>query len=383
MTPFLIIGWTGLLLLLGAAGAAAWWLFQSPLSEAIQAPVRSERVERQKRLLLALAASCIMGAASGGVWDTAWHMRLGIPVQDFWWPPHITIYLFTFLDALVAGLALGRVLRQAGSLRARFRGEPFFGALFLFTTTQLCFAPLDEVWHRIYGKELSGLSLPHLLIVFLQVPALLLIAAAVRELQPKGQSAPWLRLPLLLAMGAGLWMLYGVSVGDWEFMLSGVPLPATHPIWFRPAWSYPLLGLVPAAFFLGALTSVRGQRWTATSAALVINGWGYGLHLLLALAGNPLPFWVTPLGYLLGGLCMDLWRQRKGEVGAGIAFTIGHLAFMLPATLLWSRFVALTPVDIGVVVVGGALGGWLASSAGARLGAWLTTASASRLPHAV
>ncbi|HLO01629.1 MAG TPA: hypothetical protein VK191_00740 [Symbiobacteriaceae bacterium] len=383
MTSFLVIGWTGLLTLLGAAGALAWWLFQSPLTEAIPAPVQSARVLGQKSILLAAAALCILGAASGGIWDTAWHMRFGVPVQDFWWPPHITIYLFTFLDATVAGLALGRVLRQPGSIRARFRSEPFFGALSLFTATQLGFAPLDEVWHRIYGKELSGLSLPHLLIVFLQIPCLLLIAAAVRELQPKSRVATWLRLPLLFAMAAGLWALYGVCAGDWEFMLAQGRVPAIHPLWSRPAWSYLLLGLVPAAFFLGALTSVRGQRWTATTTAVIVNLWGYGLHLLLALAGNPLPFWVTPLGFVLGGLCMDLWRQRRGDAGAGVAFTVGHLAFMLPATLLWSRFVTLGPIDLAVVIVGGVLGGWLASSAGVRLGAWLTTASSNRLSQAV
>jgi len=111
---------------------------------------------RRVSLWGALATKLV--AAWGLGWDIQWHMSI---VRDsFWIPPHLMIY-----GSVVVGLALGW-----GVLAYEWwRGIPTtrgFRLAALGLVLVVLAAPIDDLWHRLFGLDVTLWSPPHLLALF-------------------------------------------------------------------------------------------------------------------------------------------------------------------------------------------------------------------------
>jgi hypothetical protein len=296
------------------------------------------------------------------------------------------IYSVYALNAGIGAFSVARVLRLRGSLRARFRAEPLYGFVALVSAAQLASAPSDEVWHRIYGKDLGVWALPHLLALIGCLASLFAAVALQCELRrqqgararPRGVRGPEGVLIVLLALG--LWGVTYYAVMDWENLVWwGTPF-AGPLVRERPTWQYLVAGLVAGAFMLGIAAQIlRGVAAAATIVVLTFNAM-YLLFLgILALFGQLTPLVATSLYFVPAALALDAWyraggarpRSRGSVLTGGAIFAVIYLLVSVPATLAVTRLVELTPADVVTTVVLGVVLGVLAHAVGAGIGAWL------------
>ncbi len=109
-------------------------------------------------------------AGWGTQWDIQWHLRIGR--DSFWIPPHLMTYSGVTVLVLVSfgvlawtsARALGGADRQPGMVRVigvtGTRG--YHLAAWGIALTVLA-APIDDLWHRLFGLDVTLWSPPHLL----------------------------------------------------------------------------------------------------------------------------------------------------------------------------------------------------------------------------
>jgi hypothetical protein len=162
----LALGIGVLLAALLAFGFLIYWFYVAPVPEK---ELKGITVAARSPLLRQIigTATTIMSLLIiiGFFWDELWHRLYGVSevVSDFWWRPHILIYTSMGINALFAlgGMAV-IMLRGRGTMRQRFRSEPLLGLLALVAGFQIVTAPLDPMWHEVYGLDITAWSLPHL-----------------------------------------------------------------------------------------------------------------------------------------------------------------------------------------------------------------------------
>jgi hypothetical protein len=162
-----------------------------------------------RRLALWVLLGGKLLAAWGLTWDIQWHLRIGR--DSFWIAPHLMLY---------AGVTAGFVAAVTVLLldtRTAHRGGPLSGTITVagLTSTRgvhlaswgvlllLLAAPIDDLWHRLFGLDITLWSPPHLLGLLGSVVNTLGTLLIATEVYPSGHRA---RLPAL-ALGTGL--LYG------------------------------------------------------------------------------------------------------------------------------------------------------------------------------
>ncbi|MGI8609432.1 MAG: hypothetical protein ACR2MY_09435 [Candidatus Dormibacteria bacterium] len=109
----------------------------------------------------------LLMAALGFYWDVAWHIDFGRDKALFT-PPHLMILigLMGVLGSAILTIALAsvdeaRVGFKAGRLRVPFGALPLLG-LGLFASIGF---PLDDLWHRTYGIDVTMWSPTHLMMI--------------------------------------------------------------------------------------------------------------------------------------------------------------------------------------------------------------------------
>ena len=125
-------------------------------------------------------------------------------------------------------------------------------------------APIDDLWHRLYGIDVQIISLPHLMLLF---GAILGTAATVSllnyhiEHMRKKFLLEKLLLPFLMAsiLAASI-LVFAES----EFLT----LPANHPVQDRLPWVYPAYSIGFAAVVIFASKYVSNLKWGATLTVL-------------------------------------------------------------------------------------------------------------------
>jgi hypothetical protein len=161
-----------------------------------------------RAVLWSLLASKVVGGW-GVQWDIQWHVVVGR--DSFWIPPHVMTY---------AGVGLMVVL-SFGTLAwdtFRLRGAPaepgtirllgltgprgFHLAAWGIALTVLA-APIDDLWHRLFGLDVTIWSPPHLLGILGSVVNSLACLLIAREAYPARR---WARFAAII-LGGGL--LYG------------------------------------------------------------------------------------------------------------------------------------------------------------------------------
>lgn len=123
---------------------------------------------RHRVALWVLLAGKLLGAW-GLTWDIQWHLLIGR--DTFWIPPHLMMY-----GGVTAGLLVAFAVLALDTVAAH-RDGPQPGAITVagFTSTRgmhlaawgvglvILAAPIDDLWHRLFGLDVTLWSPPHLL----------------------------------------------------------------------------------------------------------------------------------------------------------------------------------------------------------------------------
>jgi hypothetical protein len=266
-------------------------------------------------------AVSVAGALSGAVglyWDVSFHIAVGRDEGPLANPAHYFIFLgliAIFLGgALALALADDRLPRRTLRLTATWRvpvGPAIGTAVALLA---LLGFPLDDVWHRLFGQDVTEWGPTHVLMIggVLMLPySMLLTCAEARQLGDSRLRGPfeWTAI-LILAAGPvafGLEYAFGVP----QFPLLNDPV---------------VLAVATVATF--TLAMYRGLGW-------VLSLWAGQAALQLLLVG--LNVWafdaLTPWPpLLLGGAAVAAVLTRRARptvaygAGAGVAMTTGMLA---------------------------------------------------------
>jgi len=286
------------------------------------------RVDGSPRWFALPLAVSVAGALSGAVglyWDVSFHIAVGRDEGPLANPAHYLIFIG--LIAIFAGGALAlalandrlprRTLRLTGTWRVPM-GPAIGTAVALFA---LLGFPLDDVWHRLFGQDVTEWGPTHVLMIggVLMLPyTMLLTCAESRQLGASRSRTlfEWVAI-LILAAGPVAFLL------EYAF---GVP-------------QFPLLNdpvvLTVATVTTFTLAMYRGRRW-------VVSIWAAQAALQLALVG--LNVWafdaLTPWPpILLGGAVVAsvLAGRARPTMAYGAAAGVAMAMGMLLVEYFWTQ----------------------------------------------
>src|SRR5438067_2672842 len=265
-------------------------------------------------------------ALVGFVWDVGWHADLGRD-KNLLTVPHLMILsgLLGIGASGAAAIAMATAARARAGWRWRGLHVPYSAAaLTAFGAGAVAGFPLDDLWHRTYGIDVTMWSPTHLLMIggaSLSPIALALAAGEARWPHEAGCS----RLRRFLLAGA---VMVGLSTFQLEFDM-GVPQwqALYQPVLIAAAAG---IGLVAARAWLG--------RGGALYAVLVFLGLRGAVTLLVGpVLGHAVAHFPTYLGCAVGvelaflfGLRLRPWQLALAAGGA--AAVIG-----LPLEWAWSH----------------------------------------------
>jgi hypothetical protein len=332
---------------------------------------RSGRLSHQPgwaALPLAIAGVSLIVAVFGFYWDVATHIDHGRDDGVFGNAAHWPI-LVGLLGLAVAGLVsmlLGTDAERAGGLeppRHRWHRVPVGGALlFLCGVVALAGFPIDDVWHRIFGQDVTLWSPPHIQMVAgasLCTIAMWILFVEAERAQPDGRSSRRRRLAEIQLAGA---VLIGLSTLQGEFDF-GVP---QFRLVFQPLLIAVAAGiaLVPARIRLGrggALYAVAFFLLLRGAISLVVSGvfdhltFHLPLYLGAAVVVELVALRVPPSRQLTFGALSGL---GIGTVGVAVEAAWSHVWMPIPwpADMLPEAALLVPPAAISAGLVGGFLG---------------------------
>lgn len=326
-----------------------------------------------------IALGAVLMAVSGFFWDVAWHVSIGRD-EFLLSPPHVHLLLGTtgFGVAGAVGVYVAtRTDAATGWQIRRWRVPYACGGLLAMGALAITGFWVDELWHAIYGLDVTMWSPPHMMMIgsamFAPVSIWLLATEAGRtrdttSARPDRSADPHPRDPrtrVLLAVSAGA-VLVGLSAPQFEYDLA-------VSVWSQAAQVVLIALAAGVALPLARVAIGRGGALAAVAVFVVIRGvmavltagvWSlevprFPLYLGAAVAvevaflvtrGRPWPVRALTAGAAVGtiGLAGEwLWTQVWGyhPWGAG----------------LWPQVLLGTVAAIGIAPVGVALGRVLAS----------------------
>jgi hypothetical protein len=269
----------------------------------------------------------------GTQWDIQWHLRIGR--DSFWIAPHVITYSGVTAIVLVSfgvlawttGRALGGADREPGTVRVLgFTGTPGYHLAAWGIGLTVLAAPIDDLWHRLFGLDVTLWSPPHLLGLLggiINAAACWLIA---RETYPEGGRA---RLAAIVLAGA---LVYGgISIG----LQPSIRIAYTYGgIRF---FTYPILEALLAPLALVATARLSRLRVAPVVALLVVLLTGV-VGAAVARAGFA---WLQPVSFIAEEIAKDPTSPiavaheiaRKNRTAPG-AFRSTLLALALLAALV-------------------------------------------------
>jgi hypothetical protein len=203
-------------------------------------------------------------AGWGTLWDIQWHILIGR--DSFWIAPHVLIYAGVTLSALIIWGVLARDTLTAwrgepGRVRvvtiAGVTGTPGFHLAGAGVVLIVLAAPFDDLWHRLFGIDVTIWSPPHLLgLAGVQVNTLGCLMIA-RELWPPESRA---RRAAVLFGGTLFMAGFAIAVypaGRLAYLYGGVRF-----------FAYPILAAGLYALALVLVTGLTRRRWAPVALAL-------------------------------------------------------------------------------------------------------------------
>ena len=246
-------------------------------------------------ILVAFAGS--VSALFGGYWDDGWHTERGR--DSFFVAPHIFIYAGVASIGAALSLWVGDAARREGVRSALSR--PTVRLAVASVAVTLASGPIDDIWHRAFGRDAVFWSPPHMLgIVGTMVLGAALLAETARR------RAGWATAAGGLVLAAGNFI-----VAEYD-----TDVPQFDVLWYLPALA---LG---SSVALGLVRMLTARRWAATEAALAHLAFIGLTDVFLLTQGFPppaLPLLVAP------ALALDAATARGWGAPARTAAFAGAL----------------------------------------------------------
>ena len=232
-------------------------------------PARVDSVGLYRIALWVLLGANLL-AAWGVQWDIQWHVPIGR--DSFWIPPHVMTYSGVALIVLASFGVLARdTFRHLVAGRTAEGTRRIFGLAgtrgFLLAACGIALtvlaAPIDDLWHRLFGIDVTLWSPPHLLGLLGVTINTLACALIAREAYP---AKSW---PRYVATVVALTSFYGsLSIGlrpasRLAYLYGG--------LWF---YAFPILGALFLPLVLIAAVRLTGRR--STPIVLLIVGLAVG-----------------------------------------------------------------------------------------------------------
>ena len=218
------------------------------------------RLTVRRGALWALLAAKLVGGWGVG-WDIRWHLLIGR--DSFWIAPHVMAYAAV---AATAVLSFGVLVLETWRARrgaappdtgtiVGLRGTRGFHLAWWGIAIVILAAPIDDLWHRLFGIDVTLWSLPHLLALAGSQVSNLGIVLIALEVYDEGA----LRWTALAAGGVLLLGTFYIIVD-----------PSIQTAFHRGAvffFTYAILGALAFTFALGLVARVARSR----SAPLVLT----------------------------------------------------------------------------------------------------------------
>ncbi|WP_051323691.1 hypothetical protein [Candidatus Solirubrobacter pratensis] len=351
-------------IVVGFVSVAYAFLFAFALAHRAGRPTRigalAERIGAWQRippwagLPLGVVSVSLVTVYLGLMWDMSLHIDKGRDPGPLANPAHYLILL-----GLYGIFAAGFLALALGTPGRRPTGGILLAAAGTFA---LAGFPLDDVWHRLFGQDVTLWGPTHLIMMGGGVLSIVGVAVLLAE------SGSRLCFARVLACAT---LLVGLSAFMGEFDFS-VPQ-------FR-------LVLQPALIaFASGVALVAARRWAGPGGALAASGLALAMALATALtvklAGEAMP--LMPL-FLPGGIAVELaFLARRGPVTAGAltatvglagewAWTQAAMPIAWTPALLPEAAIMAVVAGVAGAVIGGQLGGALRREPPRR---WLATAA--------
>ena len=235
-------------------------------------------------------------SAWGTQWDIAWHLRIGR--DSFWIAPHLMTYTGVTLMVLTSwGMlawsswrALGGA-REPGALRvAGFTGTRGWHLAAWSIALTVLAAPIDDLWHRLFGLDVTLWSPPHLLGLLGAVLNAMAGWLVAQEIYPAGSRAR--RVAVVAAAGLVAGGL-SVAVGP------GIRIAYTYGgVRF---FTYAILAALLLPMALVVVARLSGLRAAPLLALLVMAAIG-ATGGVVARAGFA---WLQPVSYIEEEIAKD------------------------------------------------------------------------------
>jgi hypothetical protein len=161
---------------------------------------------RRRALWILLAAKALGGIGVG--WDIRWHIVIGR--DSFWIAPHVMTYTGVALTAIVSfGVLAWGTWRRSGELTiAGLTGTRGWHLAWWGIAFTILAAPIDDMWHRLFGIDVTLWSPPHLLgLAGAQINSIACLLIA-HECWPRGE-----RARTVAVLGGGLLLFAGFQTG--------------------------------------------------------------------------------------------------------------------------------------------------------------------------
>ena len=316
----------------------------------------------------ALIGGSLLIAVFGMYWDISIHIDNGRDPGPLANPSHyfILVGLFGVFFCGIVSIALAKEKPSDVSVRlARGWWAPL-GALMILVcgTVSLIAFPLDDIWHRIFGQDVTLWGPTHLLLFGGASFAILGVwVLQIEAARARGKDVPthnWIQKFRDVSLAGAL--LIGMSTFQGEFDFA-VPQ-------FRLVW-HPILLAIAAGVALVA-ARIRLGRGGAIMAALFF----IALRGLLTLLVGPVLGEIEPHFplYLVEAICVELvalrWDQRRpitmGAIAGVLIGTVGFFAeygwshvWMVnpwPSSLIGEALPVTLIAAIGAGILGGAIG---------------------------
>jgi hypothetical protein len=320
---------------------------------------------------LVLYAS-LLTAVFGMYWDISIHLDKGRDPGPLANPAHYFILVGLFGIFVSGALSVALAQRKPSNVAlhlSRSWWAPLGAVLILVcSAVSLLAFPMDDLWHRIFGQDVTLWGPTHLLLIggaSLSLIGMWVLQVEGAKARGSGGNPPVDRLlHRFRDLGLAGALLVGMSTFQAEFDY-GVPQ-------FRLVWQPVLLAL--AAGIALVVARVRLGRGGALSAALFF----IALRGLLSILVGPVLGRTTPHFplYLVEAGCVELaalWIGRRRPIGLGAAsgLLIGTVGFAAEYgwSHLWGRspwpasmLPEAIPCAIAAGLAGGILGGFIGRS---------------------
>jgi hypothetical protein len=327
----------------------------------------------------ATAGLALQIALIGMYWDISLHVDQGRDAGPLANPAHYLILagLFGVFAAGVLAMAMPRATPSAAAVSVGWGWRAPVGGLLMAACGAFALAgfPLDDVWHRLFGQDVTLWGPTHLMLIggagMTLIGQAVLLQEGIRARPPRAARGARLRYPMLRQVALMGGLLVGLSTFQAEFDF-GIPQ-------FRAVLQPALIALAAGVALVAARVWIgRGGAFGAVLFFLLLRG-------VVSLLVGPVLGETTPSLplYLAEALAVEaaaVLLARRGPLAFGAVAGLGAGTIGFAAEWGWTQVAFRLPWE-GALLPEALLLAAVAGTAGGVLGALIGMALLGELPR--